>query len=356
MRAHHFALCIVVAAASQLGASDCGSPPIITDPGFDLWCGDSLCAWKIDRGDVAKAGTWHSEDAGVSLLGNDTAISQLSQTSATCIEFSFIADIDPQVEVRLEADVFADGAYEYCERMPTARWLPLTYRMRFAKAPDGVRFRFSKRGDGAAVLAQLEAKAVSDCQGLPAITVTKRPLGASCLLNTDCTSSYCVASPDGWGVCSGCPEPGQATGCRAPQICTSSDPFLPIQGGFFECDDPGARELGERCETNNECSTGSCTDKRCSTCGGSQQCSNGETCASAKPGRTPYLCALNQQQRTAGEPCFSNADCTSLVCNGAEQQQCPDGRACTTTADCPSEGSAQHGACVPVGVQGGTCS
>ncbi len=355
MRAHHFAFFLIVAAASQLGASDCGGPPIITDPGFDLWCGDSLCAWHIDRGDVTKAGTWHSEDAGVSLLGDDTAISQLSQTTRDCIEFSFIANIDAQVEVRLEADAFADGSYEYSERMPTARWLPLTYRVRFSRSPSGVRFRFTKRGNGVAVLAQLEAKAVSDCQGLPTATLPPAPLGASCIFASDCASSKCVGGPDG-ASCSECPTPGSSNGCSNNQICTSADPLLPVQDGFFTCAAPGARELGERCRNDNECSTGSCTNKRCSTCSERQPCGNGEICESVKPGRIPYLCAPNQQRRAFGEPCFSNADCSSLVCNGAEQRECPTGRACTTTADCPSEGSEQHGACVPVGVQGGTCS
>ena len=356
MRAQHFAFLVIVAATSQLGASDCGGSPIITDPGFDLWCGDSLCAWHIDRGDVTKASTWHSEDAGVSLLGNDTAISQLSQTTATCIEFSFIANIDAQVEVRLEADVFADGTYDYSERMPTARWLPLTYRMRFSKAPDGVRFRFSKRGAGAAVLAQLDAKSASDCQGLPTIMLPAAPLGARCMRPNDCASTHCVTSPDGWGACSACPVPGLATACSATEICTSTDPLLPTQSGFFACAVPGARELGERCETDDECSTGTCAGNRCSTCGDRLPCRDAETCGSARPGRTPYVCAPDQQLRAVGEPCFGNADCTGLRCNGTELRQCPDGRACTTTADCPSEGSKQHGACVPVGVQGGTCS
>src|SRR5215468_1920822 len=66
---------IAVAAAGQLGATDCGGG-ITRDPGFDLWCGDVLCAWKIERGEVLRVPTWNEGDAGVELVGPDAAIEQ----------------------------------------------------------------------------------------------------------------------------------------------------------------------------------------------------------------------------------------------------------------------------------------
>ena len=40
-------LLFIVLAASQMGATDCGQ--VLRDPGFDLWCGEDLCAWKLER-------------------------------------------------------------------------------------------------------------------------------------------------------------------------------------------------------------------------------------------------------------------------------------------------------------------
>ena len=356
MRAPIFALLLGTAAFSQIGATDCGGdPPIIVDPGFDLWCGDQLCAWHVDRGEIKKAATWHSEDAGVELLSADTAISQLSQTRAQCIEFSFIANVDPTVDLRLEADVFNDGSVEYSEHIPTARWQPLTYRLRFSRNPDGARFRFIKRGEGAAVLAQLEAKRVTNCDGLPTITVAAAPNGYQCIQGSDCRSGSCVAGND-VGVCADCRHPGVDTACVDNTVCSTVDPVEPNQEESYSCIATGSRELAERCHSNEECASQICTGQRCSTCGPSHVCEAGQACAASVPGKGPYVCEAGKFAGTTGAACFTNADCASATCNGAVMRQCPDGRTCATTADCPSEGSEQHGPCVPVGVQGGTCS
>src|SRR5215208_1468020 len=81
--------CLIVAAALQLGATTCGGG-ITRDPGFDLWCGESLCAWKLERGTIQRAPTWHLEDAGVELVEPGTAIEQFTPVSSrdgTCIHF-----------------------------------------------------------------------------------------------------------------------------------------------------------------------------------------------------------------------------------------------------------------------------
>jgi hypothetical protein len=357
MRTFIFALAVSVAALSQTGASGgCGGNPVITDPGFDLWCDDHLCAWHVDRGTIEKTSTWHGEDAGVNLIGDDVAISQLSQTQSSCIEFSFIANIDPQVEVRLEADVFGDNSVEYSERMPTARWIPLTYRMKFSRSPDGIRFRFSKRGAGTAVLAQLEAKAVSGCEASLAIAVGPAPLGASCRSNDQCVSSLCTIGTDFFpGVCTQCVGEPAPTQCQGLQVCGFADPESPIQSGYSQCVSPSSRELGERCRVDAECSSGICETGRCSTCNSGHPCRADEVCLSNHP-HDPRQCSPGLNHRASGEPCFTNSDCASNACNGAEARQCPDGRACTITADCPRNDGAEHGACVPVGIQGGSCS
>src|ERR1043166_2886912 len=97
---HLYTLLVVGAAASHLGSTDCGQ--VLRDPGFDLWCGDSLCAWKIERGDVQRVPTWHEADAGVALLGSDTAIEQLAPVNSgdtNCIRFDLVANVDESAEV-----------------------------------------------------------------------------------------------------------------------------------------------------------------------------------------------------------------------------------------------------------------
>src|SRR5262245_53080945 len=109
---------VVAAALSQLGSTDCGGDAI-RDSGFDLWCGESLCAWKVERGGIQRVATWHEGDAGVELLGGDTAIEQLSPfnyQNGTCLQFSLIANVEPNAEVYLNVDVQGDGTNEMAER------------------------------------------------------------------------------------------------------------------------------------------------------------------------------------------------------------------------------------------------
>src|SRR5688572_1125478 len=102
---------VVLAAASQLGATECGQ--VLRDPGFDLWCGEELCAWKLTAGDIRKVPTWHEGDAGVELVGTHAAIQQLSPVDSgdghcrdkpeggsectypadVCVEFSLLSAI-----------------------------------------------------------------------------------------------------------------------------------------------------------------------------------------------------------------------------------------------------------------------
>ncbi|MCX5745443.1 MAG: hypothetical protein NT062_23445 [Proteobacteria bacterium] len=164
---------LVPVIVSQLGAGECGGP-ILDDSGFDLWCGDTLCAWGLERGQIARVPTWHDGDAGVGFIGTDVAIDQLSSISSfgeTCVEISMIADIATDAEVDVNIDLGDDGVVERMEHIPTASWQPLAYTFLISNPTGGVRFEVSKRGNGAAVLAQL--KGVSNpgaCTGLTPIT------------------------------------------------------------------------------------------------------------------------------------------------------------------------------------------
>src|SRR5690349_6257210 len=109
-----FQLSLLLLAATQLGATDGGE--VLRDPGFDLWCGDKLCTWKIIRGDAKRADTWHEGDSGVQLLGLDAAISQLSPVDdrdGHCIRFDLVANVDENADARLDIDMYGDGSIEH---------------------------------------------------------------------------------------------------------------------------------------------------------------------------------------------------------------------------------------------------
>src|SRR5215468_984946 len=120
---------IVAAAAGQLGATDCGGG-ITRDPGFDLWCGDALCAWKVERGDVRRVPTWHEADSGVKLVDPGTAIEQFTPVTSgdgTCIRFDLISNADETAQAELAVDIYGDGAVERTFEIPTAPWHPVSY-------------------------------------------------------------------------------------------------------------------------------------------------------------------------------------------------------------------------------------
>ena len=151
-------LLVIAAAALQCGATNCGE--IIRDPGFDLWCGEQLCSWKIARGTVDQVPTWHEGDDGADLLGGDTAIYQLTPVTSSdgsCIEFALVADVDPGVDVRFQVDLFGDGTIEMEEPIPSAKWEPLTYRFHIDGRYQGITFWIVKASEGHAVVAQLQA-------------------------------------------------------------------------------------------------------------------------------------------------------------------------------------------------------
>nr|MBA3539008.1 hypothetical protein [Deltaproteobacteria bacterium] len=252
-------LVVCVLAASQLGASECGGGPVLRDPGFELWCGETLCAWKVERGEIQRAPTWHSSDSGIAFVGDDVAISQLSPVNSTdgsCIQFDLVANVADTAEMFLDIDVEGDGTVERSERIPTSAWKPLTYLLRFASPFDGVRFALVKRGPGTAVLAQIEADLVasSECAGLTPIEAAPRPNGARCNIglitlegdgNEQCASGRCASHQ-----CMGC-DLDDATTCPAAagEVCGLGDPTSPLLAVPTQCVAAAARELAEQCST-----------------------------------------------------------------------------------------------------------
>ena len=347
-------LLLLALAATQVGATDCGT--VLRDPGFDLWCGEDLCTWKVIRGDAKRVDTWHEGDSGVELLGTDAAISQLSPVDhrdGTCIRFDLVANVDENAEARLDIDVYGDGSIEHTERIPTSKWKPLTFKLRLSSPYTGVRFELAKRGSGKAVFANIGAQIDTDCPGAP-IPVAKAPLGAFCQNDGQCESALCRLAPDPGAplglsqVCVGC----EATTCGTGEVCGFGDPFNAVLSVPIRCVPAGADELGEQCVTDAECASGICADNACSACRAT--CAGGEACAPAWM-NGPLVCAPNEHRRASGEACATNDDCASSVCNGAVRKACSDNRPCGDDSNCPDDGGLHSGACTTVGVTGGTC-
>ena len=177
-------LSIVLLAATQLGATDCGE--VLRDPGFDLWCGDQLCTWKVVRGDAKRVDTWHDGDSGVELVGLDAAIAQLSPVTnvdGRCIEFNFVANVESDAQASLNIDVYGDGSIERTLPIPTSDWEPLSYKILMATPFTGIRFELAKLGRGEAVFANISAQIAGGCDGLPEVP-TGRP--AACVTGGTC--------------------------------------------------------------------------------------------------------------------------------------------------------------------------
>jgi hypothetical protein len=168
--------------------------PLDDDPGFDDWCGDRLCHWTLVEGDIAKAPTWHERDYGVDLIGPRVTLTQQPDIdSVGCLEFKVIADIDPAASVYIELDFRADGSSEYRERVPSARWQPLSFLVSAPSWYDAVALTIRKESDGRAVLARLELGDGEGCTGTP-IPLDGRPPGAWCETAQQCASGACSAA------------------------------------------------------------------------------------------------------------------------------------------------------------------
>jgi hypothetical protein len=179
-----------------LGAK-CGES-IVKDPGFELWCGETLCSWKVEAGSITRAPTWHERDYGVGLVGSTVLLSQrndFGQDRADCLSYDLLANIGDKATVTLEMDFDEDGVVEFTQVLPLGPWATLSYK---APAPSwykSIKFSIRKQGEGPATLARIRVGADFDCQGTPPST-PNRPGGARCESAAQCTSGVCDTGSD----------------------------------------------------------------------------------------------------------------------------------------------------------------
>ena len=361
--------------ALLLGVQSCGPEDILSNAGMDLWCGDELCGWELEQGDVAKVATWHPHDYGVQLIGDEVVLSQVAQVTSAevaCIRFDLLADMDDDVEIMLEMDFLDDGSTEYEHPLISDDWQEVSYHIRPPTWFHDIRFRIRKLGSGDAVLAQVRALEVSadNCQG-DAIVLDDRPLGAVCEEASQCDAGFCEGVP--WlssqasTTVLSCGECASGEDCPDDEACGLGAGDEPQR--HLECGGAGRHYLGETCAFDEECASGICCEGSCSECcDDGRECADGAACARRVPAELdeylmgsaapdvfqPFMCGGGLGDRAAGEPCLSLGDCQSGDCRGLlPLGLCdPDGRSCQEDDDCPGE----NATCWMIGFEYGVCA
>lgn len=357
-------LLVAGVAVTSGGATDCGQ--VIDDRGFDLWCGDRLCRWALEKGQIAPAPTWHAGDHGVEMVGADVAISQLTEVASTdgrCVGFDLVADVAADAEVHLLVDVYGDGTIERDERIPTSAWRPVAFRLRMPEFYQGVRFRLTKTG-GHAVLANIGAAIADDaeCVG-PTLEAGLRPDGVICGEDAECASGDCVPGPLG----SACGECTTDADCAGGDVCGIVSYAEASRGLWAACVAPASTATGLACVRDAQCATGICAGGYCSACRDDSTCGGG-ACAPihyvvdhADRDPTDIAGALHCTGGplvASGGACLADGDCASGACVGDALAMCTTSffpRACTTDMECPGYAFGGEPACVNVGTRGGTC-
>jgi len=337
------------------GESECG-PPIIENNGFDLWCGDHLCGWEVEAGQVRQVPTWHRSDKGVELVGERVVISQLSDATwyaVECIRFDLVADVEMTATLTLEVDFYDDGVVEFSEPIPTSHWEPIYYLVTPPYYYQDIRFRVTKEGPGQVVLAQVHADRDEGCPARKDLA-----LGEYCASDWECASGICNRDVIGttWAYLPTCGECRDSEDCGSGEVCGLEVPCRPSHYFYTSCGPAGRHEFAERCAFAKECATGHCSrDGVCSTCTNSLDCDSGEECTTHEDIDTwsvPWQCDPGGGGTDSGEPCLTDQDCASGTCLGEWGLAIctDDGRPCESAEDCPRDEE-----CVTIGTIGGTC-
>ncbi|MCK5796703.1 MAG: hypothetical protein KAI47_05950 [Deltaproteobacteria bacterium] len=390
-----------VLAFLTLGGADSCNPSLNQDPGFDLWCGNSLCAWKTEAGKIQRVPTWHRSDYGVSLVGDRVVLSQsFSATSkdTTCFHVTLQADSDPGVDLELSFDFFDDGRTDYVHPLISDHFTEVTYDLKAPTYFDGVRLRIVKRGSGKAILARIRIERGSDCQGTP-LDSGPRPAGVICENALQCASQRCVktlqtrgskTSENPWGqgptwrtTCATCETD---TDCDPSKVCGQSSPSqetsMSSRSWYRACVTKGSKALADRCAIDSECETGVCCLGICSTCcvdsseHAAVSCPNAGQCKQRFPTcadvvscdslsgedekalfeihLSAWQCDPDQHLGAAQADCLRAADCQSRACVGeSPMSQCLiSGHACQEDNDC---GQGLFTVCLSIGQRRGRC-
>lgn len=303
-----------------------GCDDIISDPNFHTWCGDQLCSWKLESGEIRKVPTWHKKDFGVELLDSKapshvTAISQkvvtapslfniFSSPAPTCLEFSVIADVAAEAQVSISVDFSADGEVEYEQPIAATGFREQKTQITAPLQYENITFTISKRGTGRAVLAQMDVRSKTDCTA-PPLRLKPQKMGSKCGSDRSaCLSGVCCD-----GMCSEC--------------CPSRPPEHDEDGGVVP-------------DLQNMCTGATCESLRLP---------NTPEGLPSSYNAIPRQCEPGSRKRPAGAECLLDEDCTSGTCSDADWTLYKlhiDGGACPP----PPAGDAN---CLATSVRAGRC-
>jgi len=130
---------------------------LIDDVGFQLWCGERLCYWDLEEGEIRKVSTWHTNDYGVDLVGSPVLLSHEARGTASSLTIEVTSDIEQGAMVSVEIDYSGDGGIDWSVTVPPSDgFVSRTWQAQTGVGVDGV-FYLRKSGEGRAVVARLRA-------------------------------------------------------------------------------------------------------------------------------------------------------------------------------------------------------
>ena len=173
-------------------------------------------------------------------------------------------------------------------------------------------------------------------------------LGENCTDNADCVSGYCFNSPGpGSWVCSECALDAD---CDVQQECSYS-----AADGYAVC--VGAGNLGDSCDSVDQCASGFCTGDVCSECAVDADCSGDGTCLDDTGGVGYFVCTGG-----LGDDCADNADCNSDYCFNSPGpgswvcSECLGDGDCAAQQECNYSAGDGYAICAGTGGLGDTCA
>ena len=140
--------------AFLLSAATCETD-LVDDPGFQLWCGEQLCAWDLEEGEIRKVPTWHTHDYGVDLVGAPVLLSQGARSSASCVRIEVTSQIESGAMVTVEVDADGDGEVDWTVPVGSSeRFVSRAHDVEVDVSIEAV-FYLRKSAQGEAVVARL---------------------------------------------------------------------------------------------------------------------------------------------------------------------------------------------------------
>jgi hypothetical protein len=179
--------------------------PLLADPYFNSWCGESLCYWETEQGSIRRVATWDTSDYGVELASTPSLISQQADVTVPwfnldhelglwdrpCLRITVLGNVQVEAEVGLELDFFSDGTVDYEVAVPGMEWQRIDLLVRLPVDGFGsLKVSLHKHGIGTAIFANVDLVGASECRGDPIELLPRKP-GARCFQNADCESARC---------------------------------------------------------------------------------------------------------------------------------------------------------------------